>query len=311
MTAVVVVLAVLVGLSLGVLGGGGSILTLPLLVYVAGMDTKEAIATSLLVVGVTSAVAAVAHARAGRVQWRTGLLFGAAGMAGAYAGGRLAELVPGGFLLAAFALMMIATAVAMLRGRQGGVTRGVHDTVPVGRVLLDGVVVGLVTGLVGAGGGFLVVPALALLGGLSMPIAVGTSLLVIAMKSGAGLAGYLSSVQLDWGLAAMVTAAAVLGSLAGGRLAGRVEPERLRRAFGWFVLAMAAFILVQEIPDATWAALPVLGKAGVAVGAAVAVLGLGLVGQRLGRPTAGDSEAPGAIEPPAAGTSGVAARTRR
>lgn len=283
MTALVVVLAVLVGLSLGLLGGGGSILTLPLLVYVAGMDTKEAIATSLLVVGVTSAVAAVSHARAGRVQWRTGLLFGAAGMAGAYAGGRLAEFIPGGVLLVAFALMMIATAVAMLRGRRGGEQRGVHDVVPVGRVLLDGVVVGLVTGIVGAGGGFLVVPALTLLGGLSMPVAVGTSLLVIAMKSGAGLAGYLSSVELDWGLAAMVTGAAVLGSLGGGRLAGRIEPEKLRRGFGWFVLSMAAFILVQEIPDATWSGLPVPARVGVALAAVAAVLGLGLAGQRLGR----------------------------
>ena len=147
---------------------------------------------------------------------------------------------------------------------------------------------GLVTGIVGAGGGFLVVPALTLLGGLSMPVAVGTSLLVIAMKSGAGLAGYLSSVQLDWDLAAMVTAAAVLGSLVGGRLAGRVEPEKLRRGFGWFVLSMAAFILVQEIPDATWSGLPVPARVGVALAAVAAVLGLGLAGQRLGRtPQAG------------------------
>src|SRR5512139_1435829 len=99
MIALTIALAVLVGVSLGLLGGGGSILTVPLLVYVAGMETKEAIATSLLVVGVTSAVAAVSHARAGRVQWRTGLLFGAAGMVGAYAGGRLAAFVPGGVLL--------------------------------------------------------------------------------------------------------------------------------------------------------------------------------------------------------------------
>ena len=283
MTAIVVLLAVFVGISLGLLGGGGSILTLPLLVYVAGMETKEAIATSLLVVGVTSAVAAISHARAGRVQWRTGLLFGAAGMVGAYAGGRLAEFVPGGILLGGFALMMIATAVAMLRGRRGGATLGVHDRMPVGKVLLEGAVVGLVTGIVGAGGGFLVVPALTLLGGLSMPVAVGTSLLVIAMKSGAGLAGYLSSVELDWGLAAMVTGAAVVGSLIGGRLTSKIQPEQLRKAFGWFVLAMAAFILVQEIPDSLWQSLPAIGKIGIAVGAAATVLGLGFAGQRIGR----------------------------
>lgn len=282
-TAIVVVLAVLVGLSLGLLGGGGSILTLPILVYVAGMDTKEAIATSLLVVGVTSAVAVISHARAGRVQWRTGLLFGAAGMVGAYAGGRLAEFVPGAVLLGAFALMMIATAIAMLRGRKNGSSRGVHDAMPIGKVLLEGVVVGLVTGIVGAGGGFLVVPALTLLGGLSMPVAVGTSLLVIAMKSAAGLGGYLASVSIDWGLAAMVTAAAVVGSLIGGRLTSKVSPESLRRAFGWFVLVMAAFILVQELPESFWSPLPVIGKVGVALGIGAFILGLGFAGQKIAR----------------------------
>lgn len=297
-TAIVVALAVLVGLSLGLLGGGGSILTLPLLVYVAGMETKEAIATSLLVVGVTSAVAVISHARAGRVQWRTGLLFGAAGMVGAYAGGRLAEFVPGAVLLGAFALMMIATAIAMLRGRRGGATRSAHDRIPVGRVLLDGVVVGLVTGIVGAGGGFLVVPALTLLGGLSMPVAVGTSLLVIAMKSAAGLGGYLASVSIDWGLAAMVTAAAVVGSLIGGRLTSRISPDSLRRAFGWFVLVMAAFILVQELPESFWSPLPLLAKVGVSLAIAAAILGLGAAGQKIGRKPVSDTKA---AQGPAAG----------
>ena len=118
MITLTIALAVLVGVTLGLLGGGGSILTVPLLAYVAGMDAKEAISTSLLVVGVTSAVGAISHARAGRVQWRTGLLFGGAGMVGAYAGGRLARIIPGTVLLIAFAVIMIATAVAMLRGRK-------------------------------------------------------------------------------------------------------------------------------------------------------------------------------------------------
>lgn len=242
-----VLLAIGVGVVLGLLGGGGSILTVPLLAYVAGMGTKEAIATSLLVVGVTSAVGAVAHARAGRVRWRTGVLFGAAGMAGAYAGGLLARFVPGTVLLIAFAVMMIATAVAMLRGRPVSAPDGARRSTPVARILLDGVVVGLVTGLVGAGGGFLVVPALALLGGLPMPVAVGTSLVVIAMKSFAGLGGYLATVQIDWACAAAVTAAAVLGGLIGGRLTAFVDPDLLRGGFGWFVLAMAAVILAQEV----------------------------------------------------------------
>ena len=246
MVALAVGLAIFVGVALGLLGGGGSILTVPLLAYVAGMDAKQAIATSLLVVGVTSAVGAVSHARAGRVQWRTGLIFGAAGMAGAYLGGVLARFIPGTVLLIGFALMMIATAIAMLRGRKN-VAAADGQRMPIIKILAEGLVVGLVTGLVGAGGGFLVVPALALLGGLPMPIAVGTSLVVIAMKSFAGLGGYLSSVHIDWTVALMVTAAAVGGALIGAKLSAMVNPDSLRRAFGWFVLAMSSVILAQEM----------------------------------------------------------------
>ncbi|MEU0650191.1 sulfite exporter TauE/SafE family protein [Streptomyces umbrinus] len=241
MIAVIIAASLLIGVSLGVLGGGGSILTVPILVYLAGMETKEAIATSLFVVGTTSAAAAVSHARAGRVRWRTGLLFGLAGMTGAYAGGRLAEFIPGTVLLLAFALMMIATAAAMIRGRRGA-PKKVHHELPILHVLLDGIVVGLVTGLVGAGGGFLVVPALVLLGGLPMTVAVGTSLLVISMKSFAGLAGYLASVHIDWGFAALVTATAVVGGL----LAGRIPQDALRKSFGWFVAVMGVFVLSQQ-----------------------------------------------------------------
>ncbi|MEU0080516.1 sulfite exporter TauE/SafE family protein [Micromonospora tulbaghiae] len=254
--------AVLIGVTLGLLGGGGSILAVPLLVYVADLPAKEAIATSLLVVGVTSAVGVLPHARANRVRWRTGLIFGLAGMTGAYAGGRLAEFVPAGVLLTGFALMMLATAVAMLRGRRSAEGRPVPHELPMLRVVGDGVIVGLVTGLVGAGGGFLVVPALALLGGLPMPVAVGTSLVVIAMKSFAGLAGYLSSVQIHWGLAAGVTAAAVVGSLLGGRLAGRIPADLLRRGFGWFVVVMGVFVLAQQLPPVWGLAVGALAVAG-------------------------------------------------
>ncbi|MGB2921203.1 MAG: sulfite exporter TauE/SafE family protein [Mycobacterium sp.] len=247
MIALTIGLAVFVGISLGLLGGGGSILTVPLLAYVAGMDAKQAIATSLLVVGVTSAIGAISHARAGRVQWRTGLIFGGAGMAGAYAGGVLARFIPGTVLLIGFAVMMIATAIAMLRGRKNSETSDGGHRLPMPKIVAEGLVVGLVTGLVGAGGGFLVVPALALLGGLPMPIAVGTSLIVIAMKSFAGLAGYLSSVQINWTLALAVTVAAVVGALLGARLTAKVDPDVLRKAFGWFVLTMSSVVLGQEI----------------------------------------------------------------
>lgn len=238
--------AVGVGLTLGMLGGGGSILTVPVLVYLAGVEPKAAIAMSLVVVGVTSTVALVTHARAGRVRWRTGALFGGAGMAGAYAGGRLAQYLSGTVLLAAFAVMMLVTAVAMLRSRRGG-TAPPRPRLPVGKILAEGAAVGLVTGLVGAGGGFLVVPALVLLGCLPMPIAVGTSLLVIAMQSLAGLTGHLHSVAIDWRLTAAITAVAVLGSLAGSRLAGRIDPALLRRAFGWLVVVMGAGLLGRQL----------------------------------------------------------------
>ncbi|WP_078954003.1 sulfite exporter TauE/SafE family protein [Streptomyces globisporus] len=254
MTALVVAASLLVGVSLGILGGGGSILTVPILVYLAGQGTKEAIATSLFVVGVTSLAALIPHARARRVRWRTGLLFGAFSMAGAYGGGRVAEYVPGTALLVAFALMMLATAVAMLRKPRDGrkKARLAHGDLPLKHIAVEGLVVGAVTGLVGSGGGFLVVPALAILGGLPMGIAVGTSLLVIAMKSFAGLAGHLSGVEIDWRLALTVTAAAVVGSLVGGRVAVRIPQDALRTAFGWFVVVMGVFVLAQQLSTAVW-----------------------------------------------------------
>ncbi|MCB0946638.1 MAG: sulfite exporter TauE/SafE family protein, partial [Mycobacterium sp.] len=242
------------------LGGGGSILTVPLLAYVAGMDAKPAIATSLLVVGVTSAVGAITHARAGRVRWKVAAVFGAAAMAGAYAGGRLARFVPGTLLLIAFAGIMIAAAVAMLRGRKD-VADESAGPLPVAKIVLQGAAVGLISGLVGAGGGFLLVPALALLGGLPMPVAVGTSLVVISMQSFAGFAGHLASEQIDWKLAAMVTAAAVVGSVIGGRLTSYVQPATLRKAFGWFVLVMASVVLGEEIDPRVGIALAALTAA--------------------------------------------------
>ncbi|MFD8975494.1 sulfite exporter TauE/SafE family protein [Streptomyces sp. NPDC059593] len=254
MTALIVAVSLLIGVSLGILGGGGSILTVPILVYLVGQDTKEAIATSLFVVGVTSLAALIPHARAHRVRWRTGLLFGAFSMAGAYAGGRVAEYIPGTVLLIAFALMMLATAYAMLRKPRDGAkkARPARGDLPLKHIAVEGLVVGAVTGLVGSGGGFLVVPALAILGGLPMGIAVGTSLLVIAMKSFAGLAGHLSGVSIDWGIALTVTVAAVIGSLIGARLAGRIPQDALRKAFGWFVVVMGVFVLAQQLDTAVW-----------------------------------------------------------
>lgn len=243
--ALVLALSVLIGVSLGLLGGGGSILTVPILAYVGGMSAKAAIASSLLVVGVTSAVGAISHARAGRVRWRTGAIFGAAGMVGAYVGGRLAAYLPGRVLMILFGLMMAATAIAMLRRPRDFHPRTQNP--PVVKVITEGLAVGIATGVVGAGGGFLVVPALVLLGGLSMETAIGTSLVVIAMNSFAGLAGRLGQIAIDWPVTLGVTAAAVAGSFVGAHLVGRIPPAALRRGFGVFIIAMAALVLAKEL----------------------------------------------------------------
>jgi uncharacterized membrane protein YfcA len=250
-----VVLSVLIGVALGLLGGGGSILTVPILVYVIGVPAHEAIALSLLVVGTTSIAALIPHARGGRVRWKTGALFGATSMVGAYVAGKLAHHVPATVLLLLFGAMMLVTAIAMMRGRKEAAPEvdaqeGRLRDLGIPKIVLEGLAVGAVTGLVGAGGGFLVVPALVLLGKLSMRAAVGTSLLVIAMKSFAAFAGYVQTVPIDWSLGAVQTLAAVAGSFGGGALAGRVPQALLRRGFAWFVVVMAVFILFQEIPRA-------------------------------------------------------------
>lgn len=242
-----ILLAAGMGVVLGLLGGGGSILTLPILIYALGVGTKEAIATSLLVVAVTSAVGAMQHARAGNVVWRTGLVFGGFAMIGAYGGGRVAALLSGTVLLMLFSGLMLITGAAMLRTPK---TTSEPGGFVLWKVVLEGLVVGGVTGLVGAGGGFLVVPALVLFGGMEMRKAIGTSLFVIALKSLAGLAGHLSHVSIDLRLAAMVSVAAVIGTLIGARVGQRIEAAKLRRGFAWFVLLMGGYIVHRELPEA-------------------------------------------------------------
>ena len=243
----VLALSVVVGLTLGLLGGGGSILMVPLLTYVAGMDAKEAITTSLFVVGVTSLASLLPHARARNVRWVPGLVFAAASMSGAFLGGLASAAIPGAVLMVAFAVIMLASAKNMIRGRTKG-----SESAAKGRSLLMyipvGLVVGLVTGLVGAGGGFLIVPALVLLAGLQMKLAVGTSLLVISLNSASGMLGHLNSTAVSWPLTLLITAAAIIGSLIGARLTSKVPEKKLRRGFGFFVLAMGVFVLAQELP---------------------------------------------------------------
>lgn len=241
--AIALALSLLVGAVLGLLGGGGSILTLPILVYVLHLEDKAAIASSLLVVGITSAAALLAHARDKNVDWRIGLVFAAAGSTGALMGGLLAGYVPGEWLIRAFLAMMVATGVAMIRGRKNvEAAAQTVTTLPTLRIVRDGVLVGAVTGFVGAGGGFLVVPALALLGGLPMKRAVGTSLLVIAIQSTFGFIGHATHVHIDWALALSLAGMAVVGSFIGGAFTARVPAASLRQAFGVFVLVMAAYM---------------------------------------------------------------------
>ena len=241
-------LAALVGLSLGLLGGGGSILTVPIFVYVLGFAAKPAIAMSLPVVGTTSLVGALGHWRAGNVDLRAALLFGGIAMIGAYAGARLAVFVPGNVQLIMLAVLMLAAAVSMLRsGRRSATTGEPTTTRPsVGLLAVIGLAVGLTTGLVGIGGGFLVVPALVVLGKVPMKQAVGTSLLVIAMNSAAGFAGYLGQVEIAWGFTAAFTAIAVAGIIAGTYLIRFVSPAALKRGFAVFLLVIGGLMLLQS-----------------------------------------------------------------
>jgi uncharacterized membrane protein YfcA len=247
---VTIVLAVLVGVSLGLLGGGGSILTVPILIYVTALQPRSAITTSLFVVGTTSFVGMLFHARESRVRYQMGIAFGLASMVGAYAGGRVAYLFPEGMLLGGFTVMMGVTAVAMLRKRRLASALDLEELVLDGRALAraaaTGIGLGVVTGVIGVGGGFVIVPALLALG-LPMRAAVGTSLMIITMNSFAGLLGAIGHATVPWTLAFEITGAAVCGSIVGAALAGRIAPESLRRAFGWFVLAAAAFMIERQL----------------------------------------------------------------
>ena len=251
-------LAALMGVVLGTLGGGGSILTVPILVYVAGYDPKEAIGMSLAVVGVTSAVGAIGHRQLGNVRLRRAAIFAASGVAGTLAGTRLATLLSGPAQLALFAVVMLLAAGFMLRGSRepagaGAATAAAPPHRHVLLTALDGVVIGVLTGLVGVGGGFLIVPALVVLGRLPMHHAVGTSLAVIAINALTGFVGYLDQITVDWGFMVGFTACAVAGILAGSRLAGRVPARTLRRAFAIFLLLMGSFMLYRNravfLPD--------------------------------------------------------------
>lgn len=240
-------LALLIGLTLGLLGGGGSVLAVPMLIYVAGLADKTAIATSLLVVAATSAVAALGHAHAGNVRWHGALMFTPSAMLGSYVGGRLSQYVPGTLLVGLFSAMMLVTSWSMWRGR--GEEDGAEpvESRAIASVATMGLIVGIVTGLVGAGGGFLVVPALALLVGLPMRAAIGTSLVVITANSTAALFGYLNHVTLNYPFAAVLAFAASIGALLGSQLAAKIPARSLRRAFAILILSLGTLLLTRTV----------------------------------------------------------------
>lgn len=247
-------LAALIGLSLGLLGGGGSILTVPNFVYVLGFAPKPAIAMSLPVVGVTSLVGGLWHWRAGNVNLRVALIFGSTAMAASYAGARLSVFVSGTVQLTLLAIVMLAAAASMFRSgssRNGRVEASGHssdkDAMSLKLMIIVAIGVGLLTGVVGIGGGFLVVPALVVLGKLPMKQAIGTSLVVIAMNSLSGFLGYLGQVSIPWSFVAQFTTVAVAGVLMGTYFLRFVSQAALKRAFAVFLVLIGGMMLYRNI----------------------------------------------------------------
>jgi uncharacterized membrane protein YfcA len=258
------VLAALVGISLGLIGSGGSILTVPILVYVMGVEPIHATAYSLFIVGSTAMVGGIQNAFQGKVDFKTVLIFGVPSIAGVYATRKwLMPMIPdslftvGTFeltkpiaLMLLFAIVMIMASVSMIRsGKKGDL---ISEEAPLKynypMILLEGSVVGVLTGLVGAGGGFLIIPALVLLAKMPMKLAVGTSLFIIASKSLIGFTGDLQgSMDIDWPLLGFFTLFAILGIFAGIMLSKKISGDKLKKAFGWFVLLMGIYIILKEL----------------------------------------------------------------
>jgi hypothetical protein len=241
-------LALAIGLSLGILGGGGSILTVPIFVYVMGYSAKQAIAMSLVVVGATSLVGAFRHWRAGNVDVRAALVFGVLAMIGARLGAELSRIVPGIVQLSLLGVVMLVAAALMLRPRTDAKEMPTRRNVvfSVAATAGVGLGVGLLTGLIGTGGGFLFVPSLVLLARLPMKTAVGTSLFVIALSTAAGAFGYRGQAAVPWGVVALFTLIAIAGIFVGTRMLRYVSQQALRRAFAYFLFGMSAFVLYQN-----------------------------------------------------------------
>jgi uncharacterized membrane protein YfcA len=242
--ALSVIFGVLIGTLLGIVGGGGSILTVPILVYVIGLSAQSATATSLAIVGASALAGAVPHARAGRVNPRVAILFGVVGIAGAFAGSWLNHQVSGPWILLLFGLLMLGVAARMWRRKRPAAETGDMEARIGWQVPAAGLVVGLLTGFFGVGGGFLIVPALALVLGMPMALAVGTSLVIIAINSVSGLAAHLGVGGFNAEVALLFIAGGLLGGLLGGRLAGQVDERVLSRGFSVLVAVVGLYLVV-------------------------------------------------------------------
>ncbi len=245
--------ALVVGLSIGLLGSGGSILTVPILTYVLGQPEKVAIASSLAIVGTVSIVGAIPYALRRLTHWRSVLVFGVPGMIGTYGGAWLAAWVPGMMQMLLFSVVVLASATMMLRPGTIDPDQPAGSPRALWKVGLDGLAVGLLTGLVGVGGGFLIVPALVLLGGLDMRQAVATSLPIIAMKSFSGFYKYLDvladlDLSVDWQVIGLFCGLGIIGTVVGTQLSPHIPRHHLQRVFGLFLVAVGVFVLWKNLP---------------------------------------------------------------
>jgi len=246
--------ALLVGLSLGLLGSGGSILTVPVLIYLAGEQEKVAIAESLGIVGAISFAGFIPYALKKQVHWRSVILFGLPGMAGTYGGAMIAEHVSGTFQLILFAIVMLVAAVMMFQDqkKKPNADGEIEISHAWWKIVLEGLAVGILTGLVGVGGGFLIVPALVILGGLPMSLAVGTSLLIIALKSFSGFFKYMEvlanlGMSMDWHLILVFSLIGAVGSLVGRTVGQKISNEKLKKGFAVFLVLMGSYIIYMNV----------------------------------------------------------------
>ncbi|HET6350053.1 MAG TPA: sulfite exporter TauE/SafE family protein [Candidatus Krumholzibacteria bacterium] len=239
-------LAFTAGTVFGIFGAGGSILLVPILVYVLHVPVKTSLGMSLFILMFTGIIAATAHARSRNVGWMIGIRWALAGIVGAYAGGRVAEFIPGGVLLTTFAVVVVVAALLMIL-RKAPPTSHDAEHVPALKGIVVGLILGFFTGMIGVGGGFLLVPALVLVCGLNVKRAIGTSLLIIAINSMGGFMGFAAHEAFPWKLTLIVTAFNSLGSLLGERLGKPLPAQRLRPAFGAFLLVVGTAMVLQNI----------------------------------------------------------------